>query len=182
MHWRSGAALAGAVLMLCAGAQAEEGKEIDCGDTALSFDVPDFKVTCKDYSDTSALSNAGAMRVEVLTAISDARQQIIIAVDMRALGGIYLGQRGLEEDIRSSFSNEALRNWKRTEDVAGYEFAEYTGRDADESCIAFRRTMNRRNGGIGDSGFGRKVVGFGCTTESREQLVDSLKKLEAPGG
>ncbi len=182
MLWKNVAAFAVAVFALCAAARAEEGKVIECSETAMTFDVPDFKVTCKDYSDRTALSNAGAFRIEVLSAVSEAHQQVLVVADVRAVGNVYLYRVGLEEDVHNSFSNETLRNWKETGEVAGYEFAEYNGRDLDENCIAFRRTMTRRNGGVGESGFGRKVIGFGCTMDSREKLVESLEKLDAPGG
>jgi hypothetical protein len=42
--------------------------------------------------------------------------------------------------------------------------------------------MTRRNGGYDNAGFGRIVIGFGCTTRERAALIDSLKHLEAPGG
>jgi hypothetical protein len=181
MSWKNGSVLAAVVLLaLCSQARAGDGKDVDCSDLAMQFSAPDFKVTCKDYSDANALSNSGGTKVQVLTAISDARQQILIAADMRALGNVYLTRRGFEEDIRNTF-NDSLTDWKETDKVAGYEFAQYIGRDPSEHCIAFRRTMIRRNGGVGDSGFGRKVVGYGCTTESQDDLVASLKLLEAPG-
>jgi hypothetical protein len=185
MSWMNRSLLAACALLALGGAAAraeDNGKEVDCADLAMKFNEPDFKVTCKDYSDPTALSNSGGTRVEALTAISDARQQIIIAVDMRALGNMYLMRRGFEEDIHKTFSNETLTDWKETNGIDGYEFAQYIGRDPSEHCIAFRRTMIRRNGGYGDSGFARKVVGFGCTTENSSDLVESLKKLEAPGG
>ena len=171
-------------LMSCAlafgirGAHAEDGRSVDCGDIAMKFTGPGFKVTCMDFSDHTALS--GGTRVELLSAQADDEQQILNALVIRALGSIYLKRRGMEEDVRSYFSEENVRDWQQTDNVAGFEFAQYTGK-TDEGgpakCIAFRRQINRRY-----EGFGRIVVGFGCATHGREQLIETLKMLTAPGG
>lgn len=169
------AAAAGLVL-LCGVALAKDGKPIDCSDTDMKLDAPGFTSTCTDYSDPSVMSNAGGARVEALSAKSEEREQYIFVVDMRALGPIFLKRRGFEEDIRETFSNESLTGWQTTNEVAGYEIAQYTGQDLDEQCIAFRRTLYRR-----DAGFGRKLLGIGCTTRERGALIETLKQLSAPG-
>lgn len=174
-----------AALAFCAlsavAARADDGEKIDCGDTDLALNAPDFEITCKDYSDPTAVSNAGKLGFEYLEAISQKQEQIIGVADIRAIGSIYLVRRGFEEDIRRSFPSEELADWHAAgELVAGFEYAEYANRrmgSNEEECIAFRRTMTRR-----DSGFGRIVIGFGCTTGERAGLVETLKRLEAPGG
>lgn len=182
-----GVILAAALVLLSGGAaQAVEGKAMDCGDTDLALQAADFEITCKDYSDPNAVSNAGKLGVEYLEAISEKQEQIIGVVDIRAIGSIYLLRKGLEEDIHSNFPSEELSDWHAAaQPVAGFEFAEYANRRSgsnEEECIAFRRQMTRRNGGAGDAGFGRIVIGFGCTTGDRAALVETLKHLEAPGG
>jgi hypothetical protein len=175
-----------AFLMLSAiGASAEEGTKLDCADMDMQFKAPGFEITCKDFSDPSAVSNAGRLRAERLYAFSESQEQFIVAWDVRALGSIYLKRRGMEEDMHDFFPDEKLDEWKVTAPVEGYEFAQYVNRrsgSSEEECIAFRRQMTRRNGGAGDSGFGRIVLGFGCTTRERSVLIESLKQLDAPGG
>jgi hypothetical protein len=178
------AALAFSALAAVA-AHADEGKKMDCADTDLELTAPDFEITCKDYSDPIAVANAGKLGVEYLSAISDKLEQFIGVVDIRAIGNIYLLRKGFEEDIRSNFSSEELAEWRATgEKVAGFEYAEYVNRrrgSSEEECIAFRRQMTRRNAGYGESGFGRIVIGIGCTTRNRSELIDTLKQLDAPG-
>jgi hypothetical protein len=181
-----GVILATALLALsCGAAQAVEGKKMDCADTDLALNASDFEISCKDYSDPTAISNAGKLGVEYLEAISEKQEQILGVVDIRAIGSIYLLRKGLEEDIHSNFPSEELADWHASgAPVAGFEYAEYSNRRSgsnEEDCIAFRRQMTRRNGGAGDSGFGRIVIGFGCTTGDRAGLVETLKHLEAPG-
>jgi hypothetical protein len=166
------------------GAQAE-GEKIDCADMDMQLKATGFEITCKDFSDPTALSNAGRIKAEVLSAISESQEQIIAVWDLRAIGGIFLKRRGLEEDFRDFFPNEKLDEWKVTEPVAGFESAQYVNRRSgsnEEECIAFRRQMTRRNAGGGESGFGRVVLGFGCTTRERAVLIETLKQLDAPGG
>ena len=167
-------------------AQAEEGTKIDCADTDLALKAPDFEITCKDFSDPTAVSNAGKLGVELLEAISERQEQYIAVWDIRAIGNIYLVRKGFEEDVHSSFPNEELSEWHATgEPVAGFEYAEYVNRrsgSSEEECIAFRRQMTRRNAGYGESGFGRIVIGIGCTGRGRAELIESLKHLDAPGG
>jgi hypothetical protein len=179
--------MAAALLVLsCGGAEAAEGKKVDCADTDLALNAPDFEISCEDYSDPTAISNAGKLGVEYLEAISEKQEQILGVVDIRAIGSIYLLRKGLEEDVHRNFPSEELADWHAGgAPVAGFEFAEYANRRSgsnEEECIAFRRQMTRRNGGAGDSGFGRIVIGFGCTTGDRAGLVEILKQLDAPGG
>jgi hypothetical protein len=166
------------------GARAD-GTKMDCADLAMQLKVPGFDITCKDYSDPSAIANSGKLRAELLSAVSASQEQVIVVWDIRAVGNIYLKRRGLEEDLRDFFPEERLEEWKATEPVAGFESAQYVNRrsgSSEEECIAFRRQMTRRNGGGGDSGFGRVVLGFGCTTRERAVLLESLKQLDAPSG
>jgi hypothetical protein len=166
-------------------ALAEEGKKIDCADTDMQLKAQDFEFSCKDFSDPSAVSNAGKLGVELLEAISEKQEQYIAVWDTRAIGSIYLTRKGFEEDIRTYFSNEELAEWHAGGPVAGFEYAEYVNRrsgSSEEECIAFRRQMTRRNGGYDNAGFGRIVIGIGCTTRERAVLVESLKHLDAPGG
>ena len=165
-------------------AQAEEGKKMDCADTDMALAVPDFEVTCEDYSDPTAVSNAGRLGVEFLQAISERQEQYIAVVDIRATGSIYLLRRGLEEDVRVNFPSEELAEWHTGTTVAGFEYAEYVNRrrgSSEEECVAFRRQMTRRNGGYDNAGFGRIVIGIGCTGRDRAELVENLKQLHAPG-
>jgi len=167
-----------------AAAMADEGKTIDCADLAIQLKTPEFKLTCKDYSDPSAVSNAGRLGAEQLYAFSDSQEQIFVVWDFRATGSIYLKRHGFEEDVKDFFSGETLDEWQATEPVQGYEFANYVNRrsgSSEEECIAFRRQMNRRNAGVGGAGFGRMVIGIGCTTRERAVLIESLKRFEAPG-
>jgi hypothetical protein len=186
MGWIRYCAAAVVFAALTAGsAQAEEGTKIDCADMAVQFKVPQFELNCKDYSDPSALSNAGRISAERLYAFSESQEQFIVVWDLRATGSIYLKRHGLEEDVHDFFPDEKLDDWKVTEPVAGFEFAQYVNRrsgSSEEECIAFRRQLIRRNGGAGDSGFGRVVLGFGCTTRERAALIETLKQLDAPGG
>jgi hypothetical protein len=166
------------------GAEAE-GTKIDCADTDFALKVPDFQLSCKDYSDPTAVSNAGKLGVELLEAISEKQEQYFAVWDIRAIGSIYLLRKGFEEDVHSNFPDEELAEWQtRSDEVAGFEYAEYVNRRSgsnEEECIAFRRQMTRRNGGYDNAGFGRIVIGFGCTTRERAVLIDSLKHLDAPG-
>jgi hypothetical protein len=166
-------------------AQAAEGKKMDCADTSMELTAPDFEITCEDYSDPTAVSNSGKLGVEYLKAISEKREQFLGVVDKRAIGNIYLLRKGFEEDVRSNFPSEELGEWHASgQPVAGFEYAEYVNRrsgSSEEECIAFRRQMTRRNGGYGDAGFGRIVIGIGCTGRDRAELVETLKQLEAPG-
>jgi hypothetical protein len=167
-------------------AQAEEGRKMDCADTDMKLEAPDFEFSCLDYSDPTALSNAGKLGVEYFKAVSDKQEQFLGIVDIRAIGNIYLTRRGFEEDVHSSFPNEELSEWHATgEPVAGFEYAEYVNRrsgSSEEECIALRRQMTRRNAGYGESGFGRIVIGIGCTGRARAELIETLKHLDAPGG
>jgi hypothetical protein len=179
---------AAAALVFCAlsatTAQAE-GTKMDCADTDMALKVPDFDISCKDYSDPNAVSNAGKLGVELLEAISEKEEQYFAVWDIRAIGSIYLLRKGFEEDVHSNFPDEELGEWQSgAAPVAGFEFAEYVNRRSgsnEEECIAFRRQMTRRNGGYDNAGFGRIVIGFGCTTRDRAALIDSLKHLDAPG-
>src|SRR5437868_5483015 len=92
-------ALASGAMLHAGDARADDGKPIDCKDTDMVFKAPGFTVTCKDYSDPTALSSSGGMRVEFLSAVGESAEQILGVADIRALGGIYLKRRGLEEDI-----------------------------------------------------------------------------------
>jgi hypothetical protein len=178
------AALAFSALTAVA-AQAEEGTKINCADTDMQLEAQDFEFSCKDFSDPSAVSNAGKLGVELLEAISEKQEQYIAVWDIRAIGSIYLLRKGFEEDVRSNFSSEELAEWHAGTEVAGFEYAEYVNRrsgSSEEECIAFRRQMTRRNQGYGESGFSRIVIGIGCTTRERAVLVESLKHLDAPGG
>jgi hypothetical protein len=186
MRWMNSLAAAVVLSLLAAGAaKAEDGEKIDCADMDMQLKATGFDITCKDFSDPTALANAGRIKAELLSAISESQEQVIAVWDLRAIGGIFLKRRGLEEDFRGFFPNEKLDDWKMVEPVSGFEFAQYVNRrsgSSEEECIAFRRQMTRRNGGAGDSGFGRVVLGFGCTTESRDRLIETLKQLDAPGG
>ncbi|GAB2177941.1 hypothetical protein [Dongia sp. agr-C8] len=167
-------------------AQAADGRKMDCADTDMALKAADFEITCEDYSNPTAVSNAGKLGVEYLKAISQKKEQFIGVVDKRAIGNIYLLRKGLEEDVRTNFPSEELAEWHAgAAPVAGFEYAEYVNRRSgsnEEECIAFRRQMTRRNGGYGDAGFGRIVIGIGCTTGDRAGLIETLKQLEAPGG
>ena len=187
MRLMKGAALA--LLLSVAstvGAQAEEGTKMDCSDTDMALSAPGFKTTCKDFSDPTAVANAGKLGVELLEATSEKQEQYIAVWDVRAIGNIYLVRKGFEEDVRSNFPSEELSQWHATgAPVAGFEYAEYDNRrsgSSEEECIAFRRQMTRRNAGYGESGFGRIVIGIGCTGRGRDELIDTLKHLDAPGG
>ena len=186
MRLMTGVAVALALSVMTAMAvHADEGKKIDCSDTDLALNAQDFEIACEDYSDNSAVSNAGKLGVAYLKAISQKHEQFIGVVDVKAIGSIYLTRRGFEEDVRRNFPGEELADWQaRGEPVAGFEYAEYANRRTganEEECIAFRRQMTRRNAGGGDAGFGRIVIGIGCTTRARAELVETLKQLEAPG-
>ena len=184
MRWIRGVAAA-VFVTLCAGAAgADEGTKVDCGDLDMALKSPDFEVTCKDYSSVVAASSLGRLKAELLSGISEKQEQFIAIFDIRTLGNTYLERRGLEEEIKDFFSDETLDEWKATEPVAGFELAQYVNRRSggnEEECIAFRRQMTRRSGG-GVSGFARMVLGFGCTTSSRDALIETLKQLDAPGG
>lgn len=178
--------IAAALLVLSGGAAAAaEGKKIDCSDTDMALNVPDFEITCEDYSNNTAISNAGKLGVAYMKAISQKRDQFFGVVDRRAIGSIYLLRKGLEEDIHLNFPSEELADWHASSaPVSGFEYAEYANRRSgsdEEECIAFRRQMTRRGSGGGESGFGRIVIGIGCTTGDRAGLVETLKQLEAPG-
>jgi hypothetical protein len=166
-------------------AQAEEGKKIDCADTDMALKAPDFEVTCEDYSDPNAVSNSGRLGVEYLKAISDKQEQFLGVVDVRAIGNIYLPRRGFEEDVHNNFPSEELSEWHVSgTPVAGFELAEYVNRrsgSSEEECVAFRRQMTRRNGGYDNAGYGRIVIGIGCTGRDRAELVETLRQLDAPG-
>jgi len=181
---RLAAALAFSVMAAGTG-QAEDGKKIDCTDTDMGLKAPDFEVTCEDYSDPNAVSNAGRLGVEYLKAISDKQEQFLGVVDVRAIGNIYLPRRGFEEDVKNNFPSEELAQWHvSSAPVAGFEFAEYVNQrsgSSEEECVAFRRQMTRRNGGYDNAGYGRIVIGIGCTGRDRAGLVETLKQLEAPG-
>jgi hypothetical protein len=104
------AALAFSALTAVA-AQAEEGTKINCADTDMQLEAQDFEFSCKDFSDPSAVSNAGKLGVELLEAISEKQEQYIAVWDIRAIGSIYLLRKGFEEDVRSNFSSEELAEW-----------------------------------------------------------------------
>lgn len=177
---------AAAFSVLAAGAaQAEDkGVAVDCADLDMAIKAPDFEVTCKDYSSVVSTSSLGRLHAELLTAVSEKQGQVIGIWDIRTLGNTYLQKGGLEGDIRSFFSDEELSEWHSAEPVAGFELAHYANRQSggnEEECIAFRRQMTRRSGG-GVSGFARMVLGFGCTVNSRDALIETLKQIDAPGG
>ena len=62
--------------------------------------------------------------------------------------------------------------------MAGRVGIEVKGRDLDPR---HRRQMQRRSGG-GVSGFARMVLGIACTVNARDELLETLKQIEAPGG
>ena len=131
-----------------------------------------------------AASSLGRLKAELFTAISEKQGQFVAVWDIRTLGATYLPPSGLEDDVRDFFSDEELDEWRATGPVAGFEAAQYVNRrngGNEEECIAFRRQMTRRSGG-GVSGFARMVLGFACTVNAREELIETLKQLDAPGG
>ena len=166
-------------------AQAEEkGVKIDCGDIDVHLNAADFDVSCKDFSDVVAASSLGRLKAELLTAISDKKGQFVAVWDIRTLGNTYIPRGGLEDDARDFFPDEKFDEWRTVEPAADFEIAQYANRrggSSEEECIAFRRQMTRRSGG-GVSGFARMVLGFACTVESRNDLYDTLKQIDAPGG
>jgi hypothetical protein len=173
-----------AVLSAAAAPAEEEAPKIDCADIDVHIKAADFEATCKDYSSVVAASSLGRLKAELFTAISQKQNQFVAVWDIRTLGATYLPRSGLEDDIHSFFSDEKLDEWKAAEPIAGFELAQYVNRrngGTEEECIAFRRLMQRRSGG-GESGFARMVLGFGCTTEARDTLIETLKQLDAPGG
>jgi hypothetical protein len=180
---RSLAAAAVLAILFGAAARADEGTKMDCADLDVKIPVPDFDVACTDFSGAVSASSLGRLKAERLTAISEKQGQFIAVWDIRTLGATYIPRGGLEDDVRTFFSEE-MGEWKTAAPVADFELAQYVNRRSggnEEECIAFRRQMQRRSGG-GVSGFARMVLGIGCTTDSREALIETLKQLDAPGG
>ncbi len=186
MRWVKCLVAAAAFSALVAGtAQAEDdGVKVDCADLDMAIKAPDFEVTCEDFSNTVAASSLGRLHAELLTGVSEKQGQFVAVWDIRTLGNTYLQRSGLEDDIHGFFSAEKLDEWQTAAPIAGFEIARYVNRRSggnEEECIAFRRQMTRRSGG-GESGFARMVLGFGCTVESRDALIETLKQIDAPGG
>ncbi len=124
-----GMALAASMAMLSIGTAQAEGVEVDCKETNLKFEAPTFKVTCKDYSESSiSLSEiSAASRTYTLFAMSNAELSFIHVLSNHVLGGtrIYLKLRSLV--CRSKMDLDAkLSNWGDEEDVGDYEVKHVT--------------------------------------------------------
>ncbi|HVZ00400.1 MAG TPA: hypothetical protein VHA35_12895 [Dongiaceae bacterium] len=172
-----------AVLALAAAAHAEDkGKSIDCSDIAMRFSAPGYSVKCTDYSNNNVSDGyvTTGVRTEVLEADSDDHRTYLAAVDQRVLGDYSMRRYSMIDDVRSYFNEQHIDDWTPVADFAGFQMANYTSRTdsgAPIDCIAFRREVTRRNQGVG-----RLVVGISCTLRSRDEALDALKKLDAPGG
>lgn len=154
---------------------AEGADDVDCGKIAMRLDAPDFKLACKDLSDSTMLS--GGTKTEQLVAVSNDKRKILIVLDMRALGTIYIARSSLEKDVKDVFSSEEIEGWKAGDEALGYELAQYTSASDGADCIAFRRLITRRG-----PGYGREVIGIGCSITSHDDILSTLKQLQAPGG
>jgi hypothetical protein len=177
------AAAAMLAILPVAAAQADEGTKMDCADLDVKVPISDFQVECTDFSGVVSASSLGRLKAERLTAISEKQGQFIAVWDIRTLGATYIPRGGLEDDVRTFFDEE-MGEWKSAAPVADFELAQYVNRRAggnEEECIAFRRQMQRRSGG-GVSGFARMVLGIACTVNARDELLETLKQIEAPGG
>jgi len=168
---------------LCAAAQADDkGKSVDCSDIAMKFAAPGYNVKCTDYSNNNVSDGyvTTGIKTELLEADSDDQRTYLAAVDQRVLGDYSMRRYSMIDDVRSYFNEQQLDDWTPIDDFDGYQMANYTGhtdRGSPIDCIAFRREVTRRNNGVG-----RLVVGISCTMRKRDDAIEALKKLDAPGG
>jgi hypothetical protein len=172
--------LAAALMVLAGLARAEDedtGTKIDCSDMPMQFTDKSYDVVCKDYSDHTVLS--GGTKIQFLSALDRDEMVILNAADIRALGSIYMMRRGLLEDMKDYYGTQSYGDWRGGGSDAGFETAAYVAtdkRNRKSECLAFRRYVNRRAPGIG-----RMVIGYVCSLDGRDRLVDTLKLLDAPG-
>ncbi len=106
------------LLVLSAGAaRADEGTEIDCKKTDLSFEAPGYTVKCTDYSRSSISVGElnAASQTYVLFATSEADITFLQAYSKHVLGGtrIYINRRSLESELEDSFSFKFSRLGRR---------------------------------------------------------------------
>jgi len=157
-------------------ARADEGVEIDCKKTNLSFEAPGYTVKCTDYSrSTISLSELNAAtQTYVLFAMSEADITFLQAYSKRVLGGtrIYLHRRSLESELENSFSFK-FSDWADEADVGDFEVKHVTvtfESGEPSECIAFRKLGARRYEGVAGL-----TAGFACSANGRDHAVAALK-------
>jgi len=164
-----------------AGAQADEGKTVDCSEITLKFDAPGYKVTCKDESDSSVSVgelNAG-IAASTLHAFSATEITFLDAVDEHVLGGtrIYITRRTLQSDIEHFYSG-SFSDWGAENDLGGFEVEHVTAKFSGDpvECLAFRKLGGRRREGV--SGL---TAGIVCSMQGRDHAMEALKHFSGGG-
>jgi len=160
----------------------DDRKSIDCTETDLHFTGDGFKVTCSELKSQQLQQSDGSaqIRVEMLTASTTDDRNWLIALDFRILGSLAIRRMGLEDDVHSHFTTLPTKNWKSTDDVGGFEAAEFESVNESRDiydCVAFQQFMNRRY-----NGFSRWVVGVSCSTKGVETARQTLTGFGGPGG
>jgi hypothetical protein len=173
----------GAALAFCAlaavAAQAEQGKEIDCGETGFSFDAAGYEVDCKDASQDSMDVGGGTISVRIynLHAWSQADATFLDVIKDNILGStrIFYRKTSLESDITRYYSGN-FNGWTEEEDVGNYTVKRVTAdfKDGNDpmQCYAFRQLGARRFEGV--SGM---TVGLVCSMLGPDKAMEALKHL-----
>lgn len=168
--------------VLSAGAAvADDGTEIDCKKTNLSFEAPGYTVKCTDYSRSSiSLSELNAAsQTYVLFALSEADVTFIQAYSKRVLGGtrIYIHRRSLESELENSFSFK-FSDWGDEANVGDFEVKHVTvtfESGEPSECVAFRKYGARRYEGVAGL-----TAGFACSANGRDHAVQALQHFASP--
>jgi hypothetical protein len=174
-----GVFLAAAAILCVAGARADDGRSIDCGETGLKFEAPGFTVKCEDYSRSSISVGElnAASQTYSLYAFSEADITFLQVYSKRVLGGtrLYIKKRSLESEIGDSFSGAKFSDWNAKDDIGDFEVKHVNiafGSGEPEECVAFRKLGARRYEGV--TGL---TVGFACSGNGRDHAVDALKNF-----
>ncbi len=181
MRWMRGIFVAAEALLLVlsvSAARADEGTEIDCKKTDLSFEAPGYTVKCTDYSRASISVGElnAASQTYVLFAMSEADITFLQAYSKHVLGGtrIYINRRSLESELEDSFSFK-FSDWGDEADIGDFEVKHVTvtfESGEPSECVAFRKLGARRYEGV--SGL---TAGFACSDSGRDHAFDALKRF-----
>ena len=169
-------AVAAAFLAVTAlAAQAEPGKDVDCGETDFKFEAPGFEVACKDYSRAavSTTQSLAASNSYSLYAYSEADLTFLDAFSDYIVGStVYYTRRSMEADLEGAYTAK-FADWATLDDIGDYEIRNVTVTFSDGEpleCVGFRKLGMRRWEGINGL-----TVGLSCSDDGRSKAFDAVK-------
>jgi len=156
-------------------AQADKGKEIQCGETSFTFTAPDFKISCKDYSRSTVSTgqSLSASKSYSLYAYSEREQTFLDVFSDYIVGAtVYYSRRSMEADLEGNYTAR-FSDWATLDDIGNYELKNVTATFDNEDpmeCVAFRKLGARRWEGVNGL-----TVGLACSDKGGDKALEATK-------